>query len=121
MRQRTSKNLKYQFDEDTRRLIAFRDDGQCIFCSRRYHMENKDPMLYQIKDIMHFINKSQGGLGTQKNGAVGCRYHHMLLDNGSKGLRAEMIEIFREHLKSKYKEWDERDLVYHKWDFPTFG
>ena len=104
MRQRTSKNLKYQFDEDTRRLIAFRDDGQCIFCSRRYHMENKDPMLYQIKDIMHFINKSQGGLGIQKNGAVGCRYHHMLLDNGSKGLRAEMIEIFREHLKSKYKD-----------------
>lgn len=121
MRQRTSKNLKYQFDEDTRRLIVFRDEGQCIFCARRYHMENKDPLLYQIKDIMHFINKSQGGLGIQKNGAVGCRYHHMLLDNGSKGLRAEMIEIFRDHLRSKYKEWDERDLVYHKWDFPTFG
>lgn len=66
MRQRTSKNLKYQFDEDTRRLIAFRDDDQCIFCTRQYHMENKDPMLYQIKDIMHFINKSQGGLGIQK-------------------------------------------------------
>ena len=48
MRQRTSKNLKYQFDEDTRRLIAFRDDDQCIFCTRQYHMENKDPLNEKV-------------------------------------------------------------------------
>ena len=36
---------------------------------------------------MHIVNKSQGGLGIEQNGVLGCRYHHGLLDNGNKGLR----------------------------------
>lgn len=121
MRYRTRKNMKFQFDEETRRIIYYRDDESCIFCRRQYHMENKDPMLYRTKDIMHYINKSQGGLGVPQNGAVGCRYHHMLLDNGSKGLRAEMIEMFKEYLMQQYPDWNEDKLRYKKWDFPTFG
>lgn len=120
MKKRTSKNQKYQFNEETRRIIWYRDNESCIFCQMGYHMENKDPMLYQIKDIMHYINKSQGGLGIPENGALGCRYHHMLLDNGSKGLRVEMIELFKEHLQQCYQNWNESRLKYQKWDFPTF-
>ena len=117
MKKRTKKNLKYQFDEQARREMWDRDGGQCIFCARGYHMENKDDMLYQIKDPMHYINKSQGGLGVLPNGAIGCRYHHHLLDNGSKGLREEMLEIFKTHLKNLYPDWDEAQLVYNKWNF----
>ena len=121
MRYRTSKNMKFQFNDETRRIIFYRDNENCIFCQMRYHMENKDPMLYQIKDIMHYVNKSQGGLGMPQNGAVGCRYHHMLLDNGSKGLRAEMVEKFREYLKKQYPDWNEENLRYRKWNYPNFG
>lgn len=121
MKQRTSKNLKYQFNPEARRVIYYRDDEQCIFCRRRYHMESKDTMLYGILDVMHYINKSKGGIGVPQNGAIGCRYHHGLLDNGNRGLRGEMLEIFREHLMQQYPEWDEDKLVYKKWDFPNLG
>lgn len=121
MRQRTKKNAKFQFDTKTRQMIFERDGGCCIFCRQKYHMESKDTMLYAIKDVMHYINKSQGGLGIVQNGAIGCRYHHMLLDNGSRGLRAEMLEIFREYLMQQYSDWDEDSLYYKKWNFPKIG
>ena len=121
MKTRTAKNRKFQFNEKARREICARDGETCIFCRRGYHMENKDTLLYRKKDIMHYVNKSQGGLGIPENGAVGCRYHHMLLDNGNRGLRAEMLGIFRDHLKECYPEWDEGKLKYTKWNFPTIG
>lgn len=120
MRHRKAKNMKYQFDAQTRQHIYFRDNGACIFCRRRYHMENRDEFLYSISDVMHYINKSQGGLGIPQNGAIGCRYHHGLLDNGNKGTREEMLNIFREHLVQQYPDWNEEELVYRKWDFPAF-
>ena len=121
MKNRTKKNLKYQFDEKTKEEIWYRDNGTCIFCAARYHMENKDQIQYQRKDPMHYINKSQGGLGIARNGAVGCRYHHGLLDNGNKGLRGEMLEIFKEHLMQQYPDWNEKELVYDKWSFLKIG
>lgn len=120
MKYRTKKNQKYQFDQKTRELIYCRDGG-CIFCQRGYYMENKEPLLYLIEDVMHYINKSQGGLGIPQNGAIGCRYHHGLLDNGNQGLREEMLEIFKEHLRQQYPDWNEDELVYHKWNYLNFG
>lgn len=121
MKHRTKSNGKYQFDRKTREQIWERDGGECIFCRLGYHMECTDPVLYGIKDIMHYIPKSKGGLGIPQNGAVGCRYHHGLLDNGSKGLRGEMLELFREYLESRCPDWDADVLVYKKWNFPKIG
>lgn len=121
MKYRTKKNLKYQFNDDTKEKIWYRDGQQCIFCRIGYHIECNDPWLYEMKDIMHYINKSQGGLGIEQNGAVGCRYHHGLLDNGNKGLREEMLEIFKRHLMQQYPEWNEEKLIYNKWDFLNLG
>ena len=87
MRYRTKKNQKYQFNKKIREEIWERDEGACIFCRMGYHMECKDGMLYEIKDIMHYVPKSRGGLGIPRNGAVGCRYHHGLLDNGNRGAK----------------------------------
>ena len=106
-----------QFDTQTKQKIYLREKGQCLFCQRNYHMKCWDEYQYKIKDIMHYINKSAGGLGIMENGVLGCRYHHSLLDNGNKGLRPEMLEIMKEYLKSKHPEWDESKLVYKKYNF----
>lgn len=105
------------FTKEVAMRIAERD-GDCIFCKMRYHMEySTSSMGLEIKDCMHYINKSQNGLGIEENGVLGCRYHHSLLDNGSKGLRPEMLEIMKKHLKEKYSDWSEEKLIYSKWDF----
>lgn len=105
-----------QFSKETKKAIYERDEG-CIFCRMNYHMHPKFPNVMDciILDPMHFINKSSMGLGIEENGVCGCRYHHHLLDNGGKGLRAEMLSIMEEYLKSMYPNWDKKDLVYRKW------
>ena len=113
--------VNYNFTPEIREKIFYRDGQQCLFCKMNYHMECKSSMLLQIADTMHFINKSQGGLGIEENGVTGCRYHHGLLDNGHKGLRDEMLAMMEEHLKSLYPDWDKSKLVYNKWDFLTVG
>lgn len=77
-------------------------------------MKAADPLLYSILDHMHIVNKSQGGLGVEKNGVIGCRYHHGLLDNGSKGLRSEMLEHIENYMKRIYPDWNRDYLVYKK-------
>ncbi len=108
---------KLQFDTRTRKRIYIRDHGECIFCRTGYHMEGASGMMLDIKDVMHFVPKSRMGLGIEQNGAIGCRYHHSLLDNGNKGLRQEMLEKFEEYLRSLYPGWAREDLVYRKYDF----
>lgn len=105
---------RLQFDRKTKEAIIGRDRG-CIFCQRNYHMA--DNASYGPKDIMHYIPKSSLGLGIEENGALGCRYHHSLMDNGNKGLRKEMLGIMRNHLKSHYPEWNEEMLRYRKYPF----
>lgn len=109
---------RYNFPKETIIRIAERDRHECLFCKIKYHMElSRSDMLLNIADVMHYINKSQGGLGIEENGVLGCRFHHSLLDNGKWGLRPEMLAIMREHLMQCYPDWDEKSLVYKKWDF----
>ena len=107
---------KLQFDQKTRKRIRERDHGECIFCRQGYHMEYISGMIPE-KDIMHFIPRSQMGLGIEQNGALGCREHHDLLDNGNKGLRQEMLAKFETYLRAHYPEWNREKLVYRKYDF----
>ena len=71
-----------------------------------------EPQMYF--DIMHIVNRSQGGLGVEKNGVIGCRHHHMMLDNGNKGNRAVMLEYIKSYMQSVYPDWDEKELYYKK-------
>ena len=98
----------------TARKVAERDRWTCIFCEQNYKMEKADEFGKAIKDIMHFIPRSQGGKGIEENLAVGCRYHHQMLDNGKDGNREEMLKIFEEHLRFWYKGWDREGLVFKK-------
>ena len=107
---------KLQFDLKTREKIIERDGG-CIFCMMGFPRKDATWLDLTIKDIMHFIPKSQMGLGIEQNGALGCRYHHSKLDNGNEGLRPEMLNRFEAYLRSIYPDWNKKDLVYKKYDF----
>jgi hypothetical protein len=63
--------------------------------------------------VMHYVGRAQGGKGVEENGALGCVYHHQMLDNGL--YHNEMKGLFRSYLKSHYPEWDESALIYNKW------
>lgn len=98
--------------------VVKRDRGECIFCRMEYHIEEcTHKYEREIKDIMHFIPRSAGGMGVEENLAVGCRFHHSMFDNGNMGRHEEMRDMFKGYLKSKYPEWDEKHLIYNKWSF----
>ena len=98
------------FGSETVRKIYERDNG-CIFCKIGYHLPEEPQSIF---DVMHIVNRSQGGLGVEENGVIGCRHHHTLLDNGNKGLREEMLAIIEEYMRSKYRDWNRDALVYRK-------
>lgn len=108
---------KLQFPKKTRERIYQRDNGQCIFCMMGISKGRAEWLDLEAKDIMHFVPKSSLGLGVEQNGAIGCRYHHTLLDNGNKGMREEMLQKFEGYLRSRYPDWDKEKLVYKKYDF----
>lgn len=103
-----------QFDKKTMYKIAARDHYSCYFCMIGYHTKPGYVFERNTYDIMHVIPKSQGGLGIEENGMLGCRYHHQLLDNGNKGVREEMLEMIEEYMKCKYPNWDRGNLFYKK-------
>jgi hypothetical protein len=80
-----------------------------------YMMEGALPGDLHIIETMHYIPRSRGGLGIARNAALGCKWHHMMLDNGNKGNREEMLNMFADYLKGNYKDWNEKDLIYNKW------
>lgn len=108
---------KLQFTKKTQEKIYYRDNGECIFCAMGYYTDCRSGMLLQIKDIMHYIPKSSMGMGIEQNGALGCRYHHDLLDNGNRGRREDMLQRFEAYLKSIYPDWKKEDLIYRKYNF----
>lgn len=116
---KTGKRAKAcEFGKKERWIIYERDGGRCIFCTsgREDIKMPKDFLAEQIDGYMHYIPRSQGGLGIPKNGALGCRFHHRILDNGTDREQARKLkEYFREYLQKHYKDWNEEDLHYDKW------
>lgn len=62
---------------------------------------------------MHYIPRSDGGLGIEENIACGCIRCHHEYDNGGK--RDEYGAIIEAHLRSHYTNWDRSKLRYNKW------
>lgn len=94
-----------------------RRDGGCVFCRLGYMLPPEDEFILSTHryQIMHFIPRSQGGLGIPENGAVGCLWHHNMLDNGNNGLRDDMLTIFEAYLRARHPDWDKSKLIYGKW------
>ena len=60
----------------------------------------------------HFIPRSHGGLGVEKNILTLCPKCHQRYDNSSE--RERLREEFKEYLNSCYPDWDEQKLIYRK-------
>ena len=94
-----------------KRIVAERDsvDGHpcCIWCGKPAPTTN--PLAYSNA---HYIPRSRGGLGIERNILTLDWECHMRYDQTEH--QEEMKEKFREHLMSCYPDWDEGALVYKK-------
>ena len=109
---RRSKRAKACEISHKTKVTLWERDGGCIFCQMGYYPPAEPQVMF---DAMHYIPRSKGGLGIPQNAAIGCRWHHEMMDNGNKGRRAEMLTYFRWYLAGKYEDWREGDLVYAKY------
>lgn len=78
-----------------------RDGHRCIICGSFHAMPNS-----------HFIRRSQGGLGIEENIVTMCFRCHSMYDQG---VDRKAMEAYTEnYLKSKYPDWDRKNLIYKK-------
>lgn len=83
-----------------------RDGHQCIICGSPYAMPNA-----------HYISRAHGGLGIPENTVTLCFRCHDFYDNGAGG--GSLKSKIADHLRGKYPDWDEKRLVYRKYDLPN--
>ena len=85
------------------RRVKERDGGCCVVCGKPWTIQ-----------CAHYISRAQGGLGIPQNLVMLCVDCHRAYDGTEREVYGEMI---RDYLKGWYKDWDEKDLVYDKWDW----
>ena len=93
---------KKAISPEVKQAVYERDGGQCVICGKR-GLPNA-----------HFISRAHGGLGVEQNIVTLCRECHDRYDNSIH--RKAIREVLRAYLKSKYPEWDEEKLNYHKYE-----
>lgn len=108
-----SMTRRMEFDARTREAIIKRD-AYCFFCLQWYRMEWTRPEDLVPKDIMHIVPRSHLGMGVEQNGVLGCRYHHTLMDNGNRGIGAEMSAMLQEYMQDLYPGWTPESVTYSK-------
>lgn len=60
----------------------------------------------------HYVPRSQGGLGVERNIVTLCPTCHRRYDQSTD--REKMGEFLRDYLKKQYEDWDESQLYYRK-------
>ena len=97
------------FDRKTKMAIAERDRVNgwpcCVYCGAAAPAE----LAYSNA---HYIARSQGGLGIERNGLTLCPLCHRRYDQTTE--RIKMREFFRAYLKNHYEDWSEEALIYQK-------
>lgn len=103
MKNRSSKLSKAcDISDSVKKKVLERDNGLCVIC-KQVGQPN-----------MHYIARSQLGLGIEQNVVCGCLKCHNEYDNGL--FREHHKKIIKKHLKSKYKGWKEENLIYRKYE-----
>lgn len=95
-------NIPYKVKE----AVWERDNHHCIYCGKTG---------YGVMSNAHFIPRSKGGLGIEQNVVTLCISCHRDYDQTT--ARAELGEIIKEYLQSKYENWNVDDLYYKKYDW----
>ena len=86
-----------------RKEVLERDEHRCIICGTIQHLQ-----------IAHYISRGRLGLGIPQNLAVMCANCHFQYDNGK--FHREIETLFKEHLQAHYDGWNEKDLIYSKYE-----
>lgn len=86
-----------------KRTVWERDNHKCIFCNKEVSIEYANS---------HYIKRSQLGLGIEENIMTNCYECHKKFDDTS--LRKIMLPIAKKYFETKYKNWNEKNLVYKK-------
>lgn len=113
--QKSNKNWNIKLNKPSKRtkalaiskkvkLIVWERDGhKCIFCDT--------PVPWNMANS-HFIKRSHGGLGIEQNIITNCVTCHKEFENGK--TRKDKLIKAETYLKSKYDNWNKKDLVYKK-------
>lgn len=88
----------------TKAIVYERDNGLCVVCGS-----------YEGLPEAHYIRRSRGGLGIEKNIVTLCRRCHDNFDFGTISERQQLDDVIRQHLQSKYDDWNEEELYYDKY------
>ena len=99
----TKRAKSTQISTKTKKAVYERDNGLCVVCGR------------VGTPNAHYIPRSKGGLGTEKNIVCLCLGCHNKFDFGDAEEMTEIGEKIKAYLQSKYPDWDEDDLVYKKY------
>lgn len=84
-------------------IVWERDDHKCIFCGT--------PVVWNFANS-HYIKRSHLGLGIEQNIMTNCDKCHELFEH--EPTRSEMMPFAKNHLMSKYDNWNEEMLIYKK-------
>ena len=89
--------------EKVKKEVWERDNNCCIFCGKYvdWYYANS-----------HYIKRSHNGMGIPKNIMTNCSTCHTLLEESPK--REQMLGRAKRHFMSLYEDWNEEDLIYHK-------
>lgn len=103
MKKLSSKRAKaLSIPQKVKEAVYERDNGRCVICGSPLGMPEA-----------HFIPRSRGGLGIPENIFTACRHVcHYEFDHGYRS--AELHGEVQEYLKSKYPDWNEKNLVYKR-------
>ena len=85
-----------------KKAVWERDKQRCILCGQ------------YGEPVAHYISRAQGGLGVERNIVTLCHICHQAYDQSQK--RDQYRKFIREHLKRCYPDWNENDLIYHKYE-----
>lgn len=100
-----------EIPKEVKEAVAKRDKFNgwtcCVLCGTPAPPEN--PLAFSNA---HFVPRSKGGLGVEKNIVSLCPLCHRQFDQSTERgfLRTELKSYFQ----SKYKDWNEEDLVYRR-------
>ena len=92
-----------------KKRVFLRDEGKCVICGN----------MINVMPNAHYISRNDGGLGIEENVVTLCTEFtenkcHRKYDFGTEEERNYCREKIREYLKSKYKNWNEKNLIYQK-------
>ena len=90
--------------KEVKKRVWERDHGQCVICGT----------TYTAAPNAHYIPRSHLGLGIEENIVTLCLACHCDYDNSAK--RQLYAALIRDYLKMCYPDWDEKKLVYRKYD-----